>query len=127
MISQSDVIARLEIFGYSAQESDSLAIDYSINRAAEQICASINRTDIPDGLYYTLVDMATGYFLRDLKNAGKLGENFDFSVPVTNISEGDVSVDFADTSTPEERLDVMINGLVNPPPSVFAAFRRFKW
>ena len=127
MISQSDVIARLEVLGYSANENDVLAIDYSINRAAKQICADINRTDIPDGLYYTHVDMAAGYFLRDLKNAGKLGEKFDFSVPVTKVSEGDVSVDFADTSTPEERLDVMINDLANPPPSVFAAYRRIKW
>lgn len=127
MISQSDVIARLEFFGFKADEADYTAIDYAIGRAGNRICADINRTEIPRELYYTHVDMATGYFLRDLKNAGKLGEGFNLPTPVTKISEGDVSVDFADASTPEERLEVMINDLVNPPPSVFAAYRRIKW
>ena len=127
MISQSDVIARLGFLGYNADEKDYPDIEYFINRAAKQICADINRTEIPDELYSTHVDMTTGYFLRELKGTGKLSDNFDFSAPALKISEGDVSVDFSDAITPEARLDVMINDLINPPPSVFAAFRRIKW
>ncbi len=40
------------------------AVKYAINRAAEKIKANINRTEIPDGLHYTWVDMAAGLFLR---------------------------------------------------------------
>lgn len=126
-----DVVARLKAVGYEVTEADEAAVTYAINRAAEKIKANINRTEIPEGLHYTWVDMATGLFLSDKKAAGMLGEGFDFSAPTKSISEGDVKVEFVGasdgSSTPEARFDKMLNGFINPPQSVFAAFRRLKW
>lgn len=126
-----DVVARLKAVGYEVTEADEAAVTYAINRAAEKIEANINRTDIPEGLHYTWVDMAAGLFLFDKKAAGTLGEDFDFSAPTKSISEGDVKVEFVGasdgSSTPEVRFDKMLNGFINPPQSVFAAFRRLKW
>ena len=128
-----DVVARLASLGYTVTATDTpdAAVTYSINRAAEYIKANINRTEIPEGLYYTHIDMAVGLFLKDKKDAGQLGAAFDFSAPAKSITEGDVSVTFAGASdgslTPEARFDKMVDGFINPPQSVFAAFRRLKW
>lgn len=128
-----DVVIRLSQLGYNAPEGNTsdAAVTYAIDRAAEKIKANINRTDIPDGLHYTWVDMAAGLFLLDKKTAGQLGEGFDFTAPTKKITEGDVSVEFAGaadgSSTPEARFDKLINSLINPPAYLFARFRRFVW
>lgn len=130
----TDVVARLASLGYTVTATDTpdAAVTYSINRAAEYIKANINRTEIPEGLYYTYVDMAAGLFLKDKKDTGQLtGDAFDFTAPAKKIAEGDVSVEFSGasdgSSTPEARFDSLIKGFINPPQSVFAAFRRLKW
>lgn len=129
----TDVVARLASLGFTVTASDTpdAAVTYSINRAAEKIKVNINRTEIPKELYYTHVDMAAGLFLKDKKDTNQLGENFDFTAPAKNVSEGDVSVTYAGASdgslTPEARFDKMVDAFINPPQSVFAAFRRLKW
>ncbi len=129
----TDVVARLASLGFTVTASDTpdAAVTYSINRAEAFIKSQINRTEIPEELYYTHVDMAAGLFLKDKKDTDQLGENFDFTAPAKSISEGDASVTFAGVSdgslTPEARFDKMVDAFINPPQSVFAAFRRLKW
>lgn len=124
-----DVVVRLSQLGYTAPEGN--AVIYSIDRAAEKIKANINRTEIPEGLHHTWIDMAAGLFLFDKKTIGQLGESFDFTALAKKITEGDVSVEFAGaadgSSTPEARFDKLINSLINPPAYLFARFRRFVW
>jgi hypothetical protein len=126
----NDVVERLSVLGYTVNGSDT-AVTYSINRAAETIKANINHTEIPEGLRYVLVDMSAGLFLQEKKATGQLGEEFDFSSPAMKISEGDVTVEFAGATdgaiTPEARFDGLLKSLINPPQSVYAAFRRLKW
>ncbi len=129
-----NVVARLNALGYTVTEDQEPAVSYCINLATENVKVNINRKDIPDELYYTLVDMAAGLFLKDLKDTGRIGgagQAFDFTAPAKKITEGDVTVEFTGASdgqlTPEARFDKLINGFINPPQSVFAAFRRLKW
>ena len=130
-----DVVARLQMLGYTVTvpegQTQSPDVLYAINRAAEKIKANINRTEIPEGLHYTQVDMAAGLFLFDKKAAGQLGTGFDFSAPAKKITEGDVSVEYAGASdgadTPEARFDALLTQLINPPNSIFARFRRLLW
>ncbi len=125
------VAAKLAGLGYEVTDTAEAAIAYSVSRAAESIKIQINRTEIPDGLHHVHVDMAAGLFLRDKKAVGQLDGFFDFASPAKSISEGDVSVTFAGASegslSPEARFDAMLNRMINPPQSVFAAFRRLKW
>lgn len=126
-----DVVLRLSQLGYTVQDSDVPNLNYVINRAAEKIKANINRTDIPEGLRYTWVDMTAGLFLFDKKATGGLSDGFDFSAPAKKITEGDVSVEFSGqtdgSNTPEARFDKLLNSLINPPAYLFARFRRFVW
>ena len=88
---------------------------------------------LPDGLFYTLVDMVAGQFLFDKKAAGALDgvEGFDFSAPAKSITEGDVSITFAGASdgaaSAEARFDAMLDKLIHPADSIFAAYRRMRW
>ena len=124
----NDVVYRLSQLGYTVPAGDTpdAAVKYAINRAAEKIKANINRTEIPDGLHYTWVDMAAGLFLFDKKTAGQLDEGFDFTAPAKKITEGDVSVEFAGaddgSSTPEARFE-LDSGLwaMNTPRSLRSA------
>lgn len=127
----NEVVGRLKVLGFEVTENPDTAVTYAINRAAEKIKADINCSTIPNGLHYTWVDMAAGFYLFDKKAAGQLGDAFDFTAPAKRITEGDISVEFSGasdgSSTPEARFDKMIDDLINPPQSVFAAFRRLKW
>lgn len=129
----NDVADRLARLGYivSSPGFSDPAVEYAINLAAEKIKSHINRSEIPDGLKYTWIDMSAGLFLFDLKSSGQLGDGFDFSQAVKRISEGDVSVEYAGesdgSSTPESRFDNLINSLINPPACLFSRYRRLVW
>jgi len=95
--------------------------------------ADINQRVLPDGLFYVHVDMVAGQFLYDKKAAGGLDglEGFDFSAPAKSITEGDVAITFAGASdgasSAEARFDALLAGLMRPPESTLAAFRRMRW
>ena len=58
-------------------------------------------------------------------------EGFDFSAPAKSITEGDVAITFAGASdgasNAEARFDALLAGLMHPPESTLAAFRRMRW
>lgn len=126
-----DVVVRLTTLGYQTEIFPDADINHSINCAAEHIKANINRTEIPDELRCTWVDMAAGSFLSDKKATGQLGENFDFSAPVKKITEGDVSIEYAGatdgSNASEARFDSLLDRLMHPPEQIFARFRRIAW
>lgn len=133
MTAYEAVVPRLAALGYIVTEDDQPGLKYLISKCEVDILSNIHHRELPDGLFYTLVDMVAGQFLYDKKAAGGLDglEGFDFSAPAKSISEGDVSVTFAGASdgasTAEARFDAMLDGLRRPPESVLAAFRRLKW
>lgn len=123
---------RIKQMGYTpCIENDYKPIHYNVAKAENYIKAQINDKIIPIELCFVWSDMAAGYFLRDKKATGTLGENFDFSAPAKSITEGDISVTFAGAAdgvlSNEARFDKVIDKLINPDKSVFFAFRRFKW
>ena len=62
MAMYEDVVARLASLGYAVTETETpdAAVLHSINRAEAFIKSQINRTEIPEGLYYIHMDMAVG-------------------------------------------------------------------
>ena len=127
------VVLRLAMLGYTVTDNDNTGLEYLINRCKQEILSNINHTVLPDGLFYTLVDMVAGQFLYDKKAAGALDglEGFDFSAPAKSISEGDISVTFAGASdgatTAEARFDALLETLRHPAESTLAAYRRLRW
>ena len=124
------VVLRLAMLGYKVIEDDTPGLEYLISKCEKDILADINQKELPDGLFYTLVDMVAGQFMFNKKAAGGL-EGFDFEAPVKSITEGDVSVTFAGgsdgASSSEARFDALLSKLMHPAQSTLAAFRRMRW
>ena len=124
------VVPRLAMLGYKVIEDDTPGLEYLISKCEKDILADINQNALPDGLFYTLVDMVAGQFMFNKKAAGDL-EGFDFEAPVKSITEGDVSVTFAGgsdgASSAEARFDALLSKLMHPAQSTLAAYRRMRW
>ena len=133
MVLYDAVVARLAMLGYTVTDADKTGLEYVISQCEQELLTNINRTVMPEELFYVHVDKAAGQFLYDKKAAGQLDgvEGFDFSAPTKSITEGDVSVTFAGASdgasTAEARFDAMLDKLIHPAESILAAFRRLRW
>lgn len=118
---------------YTVTDNDETGLNFLIDKCEKDILADINQRVLPDGLFYVHVDMVAGQFLYDKKAAGGLDglEGFDFSAPAKSITEGDVAITFAGASdgasSAEARFDALLAGLMRPPESTLAAFRRMRW
>lgn len=124
------VVLRLAMLGYEVTDNDKTGLEYLINKCEKDILANINQKLLPDGLFYTLVDMVAGHFMYNKKVAGAL-EGFDFEAPAKSITEGDISVTFAGASdgaqSAEARFDALLATLMHPAESTLAAYRRMRW
>lgn len=129
----SEVAKRLKSLGVHAVVEKDYGVKYATDNAETTIKNETNLNIVPEGLKFVWLDMAAGYYLQEKKSIGQLClRGVDLSeAPAKSITEGDVSITFASVSdgvkTPEARLDELIKKLTNPPDSVYAAFRRFKW
>lgn len=126
------VASRLAMLGYIATEDDKPALEYLIAQCRAELLTNINHKELPDGLFYTLVDMVAGSFLHDKLAAGDLEiEGVDFSQQPKSITEGDVKVDFAGASdgagSAEARFRSKLDGMMHPPESILGTFRRLRW
>lgn len=125
-----DVIALLEALGVSGAGDDPL-IPYMINSVTERVKNETNQDTIPDGLHWVSVELVVGEYLTFKKNAGQLDMNgLDFEAAIKQIQEGDTNTVFAigeGNTTPEQRLDTLINYLMNGRTREFIKYRRLVW
>lgn len=127
-----DVRNRLSGFGFDAS-GDDVSLAFAIARAREQILNDINHDEVPEGLRYTFIDMACGFYLHDLKAMGQIDASvIDLSsAPAKQIKEGDVQVTFAAASdgslTPEARFDNLVKSLITPEPWLLSRYRRITY
>lgn len=123
-----DIKNRLESFGYTLLDSDSLALDFVIDKVENKIKNECNITEIPDGLYQVEIDRICGEFLFAKKQSGQLTE-YDFDLIEKQIQDGDTSVTYAVEAgqTPEQRFDKLVRSLMDTGKGEFASFRRLKW
>lgn len=125
---RDNVISLLIAFGVTGAETDPL-IDFVIDSVAERIKNETNLTSIPDGLTKLAVEMAVGQYLSLKKSLGQL-EGFDLETAIKQIQEGDTNTVFAigeGSTTPEQRLDALINYLINGRTREFIRYRRVVW
>lgn len=125
-------VARLAMLGYTATDGDKPGLEYMIAKCEAELLADINHKEVPEGLFYTLVDMVAGSFLHEKLAAGGLEiEGLDFDQPAKSITQGDIKVDFAGASdgvgSAEARFRSRLDAMMHPPESVLGAFRRLRW
>lgn len=125
-----DVLKELDSFGEQVSIDDLYLLYISKQNAREYILNNCNLSAVPEGLYYTYVNMICGRFLKMLKDAGRLDGSFDLSAAISSIQEGDTQVSFAvgqGSTTPEQRFDGLLDFLIHGRDGDLTCYRRLKW
>lgn len=120
------VVDRIESFRYVLKEGDSFIIYFNIQKVINNIRNTCNTTSIPDGLIYVAVDMVCGEFLFNKKQTNSLGDEFDLDSALETVKLGDANVSFTG-STDEQKLNMLIDHLVNTGKGELICYRRIKW
>ena len=118
----------LAALGFTVAVDDALLV-FIGNSVTERVKNETNQSEIPEGLEYLSAEMVVGEYLNLKKNSGEL-EGFDTEAAIKQIQEGDTNLTFAlgaGSSTPEQRLDNLINYLINGRTREFIRYRRVVW
>lgn len=122
-------VAMLTALGV-AGAADDLLLDIALNNVQWRIKNLSNLSEIPEGLESLAVSMAVGEYLNMKKCSGQL-EGFDLdAAAMKSIQEGDTNITFAlgeGSSTPEQRLNSLIDYLINGRIGEIYRYRRLVW
>ena len=125
---REQVIAMLTALGVTGAAEDPL-LDMVIANIQWRIKNLTNLQTIPEGLESMAVSMAAGEYLNMKKATGSL-EGFDLEAAVKQIQEGDTNISLAigdGSSTPEQRLNSLIDYLINGRIGEIYRYRRLVW
>lgn len=122
-------VAMLTALGVAGAADDPL-LDIALNNVQWRIKNLSNLSEIPEGLESLAVSMAVGEYLNMKKCSGQL-EGFDLdAAAMKSIQEGDTNITFAlgeGSSTPEQRLNSLIDYLINGRIDEIYRYRRLVW
>lgn len=122
-------VAMLTALGVAGAADDPL-LDIVLNNVQWRIKNLSNLSEIPEGLESLAVSMGVGEYLNMKKCSGQL-EGFDLdAAAVKSIQEGDTNITFAlgeGSSTPEQRLNSLIDYLINGRIGEIYRYRRLVW
>ena len=122
-IIKTRVKLRLSGFGYEFVDADDALIDYVLYKIEQNILNFCNISEVPEELSGEWVDGVCSDFLKmkfstgGLKNIGQI---------VKSISEGDTTISYSSTGTPEAQLLSCLNAMA-VTPSNLVAFRKLRW
>lgn len=122
-------VAMLTALGVAGAADDPL-LDMVLTNVQWRIKNLSNLSEIPEGLESLAVSMTVGEYLNMKKCSGQL-EGFDLdAAAVKSIQEGDTNITFAlgeGSSTPEQRLNSLIDYLINGRIGEIYRYRRLVW
>ena len=122
-------VTMLTALGVAGAADDPL-LDMVLTNVQWRIKNLSNLSEIPEGLESLAVSMAVGEYLNMKKCSGQL-EGFDLdAAAVKSIQEGDTNITFAlgeGSSTTEQRLNSLIDYLINGRIGEIYRYRRLVW
>lgn len=122
---------RLSNMNYEFMENDDFIINFLIEKVDTSIKTFCNIPSIPDELKSVKVDMVTALFLQEKKASNVetlLG--LDVTQAVQSIREGDTSITFAignGNYTPSQKIDNLIDYLINESEKILLSYRCLSW
>lgn len=128
MIEVSEITDRLAMFGITLNEDNSF-IEFEINKWVQYSLNFMNRDDLPDEVKPKVIDKICAQLLLFKLNLGDL-EDFDYSVGVSEITEGDTTVKYNHDgyeNINEIRFQKALNLLDTNLVSWLVHFRKVKW
>lgn len=122
------VLDRLVSFGYEPKNDDCWSICFVMQKIENHIRNTCNTPTVPDGLFNVAVDMVCGEFFFNQKQTGKLElTELDLNGAIAQIHEGDITVQFANGMSDEERFNALINHLLHGGDGELICYRRMVW
>lgn len=125
---RDQVISMLTALGVTGAATDPL-LDILLHNVQQRILNKTNQSVIPEGLESVAVYMAVGEYLNMKKTVGQL-TGFDLDAAIKQIQEGDTNTVFAigeGSLTPEQRLNGLIDYLINGRSDELYRFRKLVW
>ena len=122
------MISMLTALGVTWVVGDPL-LDILLQNVQQRILNKTNQSVIPEGLESVAVYMAVGEYLNMKKTVGQL-TGFDLDAAIKQIQEGDTNTVFAigeGSLTPEQRLNGLIDYLINGRSDELYRFRKLVW
>ena len=117
MYDSEELKDRLFDLGFETEESEEELLIDALKRAEQSIMNSCNTECVPCELRFVALDIAAGEYLLAAK------AHREETRGIKSISEGDVSVTFED----EEKIDGVIDSLLNKGREEVLSYRRIKW
>lgn len=122
------VLNRLDSLGYVVKEADAWMIGFAMQKVENTIKNECNISEIPDGLIHKAADMACGEFLFAKKQTGQLEiGDLDLTGAIASIKEGDTQVNFNGDESDSDKVDVILNHLMNSGKGELVCYRRIRW
>ena len=125
---RDQVISMLTALGVTGATTDPL-LDILLQNVQQRILNKTNQSVIPEGLESVAVYMAVGEYLNMKKTVGQL-TGFDLDAAIKQIQEGDTNTVFAHgvgSLTPEQRLNGLIDYLINGRSDELYRYRKLVW
>lgn len=125
---RDQVISMLTALGVTGAATDPL-LDILLQNVQQRILNKTNQSVIPEGLKSVAVYMAVGEYLNMKKTVGQL-TGFDLDAAIKQIQEGDTNTVFAigeGSLTPEQRLNGLIDYLINGRSDELYRYRKLVW
>lgn len=125
---RNQVISMLTALGVTGAATDPL-LDILLQNVQQRILNKTNQSVIPEGLESVAVYMAVGEYLNMKKTVGQL-TGFDLDAAIKQIQEGDTNTVFAigeGSLTPEQRLNGLIDYLINGRSDELYRYRKLVW
>lgn len=125
---RDQVISMLTALGVTGATTDPL-LDILLQNVQQRILNKTNQSVISEGLESVAVYMAVGEYLNMKKTVGQL-TGFDLDAAIKQIQEGDTNTVFAigeGSLTPEQRLNGLIDYLINGRSDELYRYRKLVW
>ena len=126
---REDVVTLLAALGVAGAAENPLLV-LVINQVQWRIKNLTNLQEVPEGLVGLAVQMAAGEFLSMMKGSGQL-EGFELEeAAIKQIQEGDTNTVFSvgdGSYTPEQRLNSLIDFLINGQIGEIYRYRKMVW
>ena len=121
-------LKRLDSFGYTIKDSDVWMMGFITQKVTNTIKNECNVSKIPDELFYIAVDMACGEFLLAKKQTGQLDiSNLDLTDAISSIKEGDTQVNFNRDESDSDKIDSLLNYLLDRGKGELVCYRKIRW
>ncbi len=124
---KKDITERLESLNYKVDnEKDEFILKFLTDKVEQEIINRTNQSEVPDELRFVLIERVCGEFLYSLRGSNMLSDN-QIDTIVSSISEGDTSVSYDVSSSPEAKFDLLITHLRSYGNDEILRFRRLVW